>query len=104
MRRKFPGKKSNSQRKQEATAPIASTMPPRPKDLKRAQGELQEALLGRSAHVATGFGFGDDPGDRTGAWRLYVFSDVPVEELPLPSEVMGFPVSRRPVPVALSHA
>lgn len=73
--------------------------PPRPNDLKKAQGELQEQLLGKEAHVATGFGFGDDLKDRTGRWRLYVFTDD--SSLKLPPEVMGFPVARRGVPRAL---
>lgn len=94
MRRKFPGK---SQAGKEPL-PGAPAVPPRPDDLKRAQGELQERLLGREAHVATGYGFGDGA-DRTPAWRLYVFTDD--VGLELPREVMGFPVNRRGVPQAL---
>lgn len=98
MRRKFPGKKIDPN-----AVPVpgsGASLPPRPDDLRRAAGELQESLLGRDAHVATGYGFGDDPRDRTPAWRLYVFTDLPASELPLPKEIMGFPVSRRSVPIA----
>jgi hypothetical protein len=98
MRRKFPGKKPDPN-----VPPVpgsGASVPARPSELKQAAGELQESLLGREAHVATGYGFGDDPRDRTPAWRLYVFTDEPRESLPLPAEVMGFPVSRRSVPVA----
>ena len=94
MRRKFPWKKSEPKE----PLPGAPVVPPRPKDLVKACGELQEQLLGAAAHVATGYGFGDDPKNRDSAWRLYVFTDLDSRQLPLPAEVMGFPVSRRNCP------
>lgn len=97
MRRKFPGKKVDPK----AVDPNAPQVPPRPADLKKAQGVLQEHLLGREAQVAQGYGFGDlsEPAkDRRSEWRLYVFTDLDPKQLPLPPEVMGFPVARRPSP------
>lgn len=93
MRRKFQSKKPDPN-----AVPVpgsGASIPERPKDLMKAQGLLQEHLLGREAHVAQGYGFGDDPKDRDSTWRLYVFTDLDAKQLPLPAEVMGFPVARR---------
>ena len=97
MRRKFPGKNAEPK----PPTPGAPEVPARPtKQLAEAQGELQELLLGKEAHVATGYGFGDDPKDRKSEWRLYVFSELGPKELPLPADVRGIPVARRSVPKA----
>lgn len=97
MRRKFPGKNVEPK----PPTPGAPEVPARPtKQLAEAQGELQELLLGKDAHVATGYGFGDDPKKRDSAWRLYVFTMLDAQQLPLPAEVRGFPVARRHIPAA----
>ena len=96
MRRKFPGKKPDPN-----AVPVpgsGASIPQRPKELVKAQGELQELLLGREAHVAVGYGFGDDPKNRESEWRLYVFTDLDAKDLPLPAHVLNFPVARRSKP------
>ena len=77
--------------------PVDPRSPPaKPKDLVKAQGVLQELLLGREVMVAPGFGFGDmSSSNRDAKWRLYVFTNETEKTLPLPPEVMEFEVIRR---------
>ena len=70
-----------------------ASLPPRPKGLNAAAESLGREL---GVAVAAGFGFGNDPKDRSQAWRLFCFSTDP--KVPVPADFQGFPVSRREVP------
>lgn len=97
------GSKWNSNKKVDPNAPpppVDPRSPPeRPKELVKAQLELQDFVnknvaLEESVLVAPGFGFGDmSSPDRTSKWRLYVFIKEGVVKLP--PDVLGFEVIRR---------
>ena len=94
MRRKFPAKKVDP------NAPVippvpgsGASLPPRPKNLNEAAEKLSAEL---GVAVASGYGFGDDPKDRSQAWRLFAFSLD--KGIAVPAEYQGFPVSRRAMP------
>lgn len=89
LRRKFPTKKIDDP----SSPPVpgsGASLPPRPKQLNEAAARLSGEL---GIAVAPGYGFGDDPKDRSQGWRLFALSLD--ENVCVPAAFQGFSVARR---------